>query len=135
MASSHTSRFFAVYWSASVSGRWMRRSARPSSDRPSARRSVSGSGSVGSVEQLQHLAHAARDLPGVEPLRRRVDRQERADALALLDRLELRVGELQLVAEPGDLAGEQRPQPGHHDLLQLVGVEERGVQRAARARR
>ena len=48
MASSQTSRLRAAWWSASVSGTWIRRSARPSSVSPSALRSAAGSGSVGS---------------------------------------------------------------------------------------
>ena len=111
-----------------LSGRWMRRSARPSSDRPSAPRSDAGSGSCGLASSSSTWRTQRPIARSRSPGGRRVDRQERADALALLDRLELRVGELQLVPEPGDLAGEQRPQPRGPSPSAACRVEEGAVQ-------
>jgi hypothetical protein len=83
------------------------------------------------VEHVEHLPHAARDhlrgdLPGG-----RVDRQERAEIVVALQRLELRVGQLELVPERPDLAGEQRPGARCDQALEPVPVEERAVEPAA----
>ncbi len=87
----------------------------------------------GVVEQLEHLAHAARDVPGRELAGGRVDRHERADLVVVAQRLELRVRELELVVEHAHLAGEQRPQAGGEHALEPVAVEERAVEPAAPA--
>ena len=83
------------------------------------------------VDHVEHLPHAPRDLQRADLRRGRVHGDERADLVLLLERLELRVRELQGAVEHADLAGEHRAQPRLHDVADLLPVEERAVERGA----